>query len=105
MKRISQIALIFLPIQAISGFFGMNVKVPWQADGADSVVYFWILVLISGVVAATMYLSRSFFLRELNWGAQDAGKKPARPSCWERRRLRRQANETDTLPTLTPSRF
>lgn len=52
MKRFTQINLIFLPLQAIAGLWGMNVKVPWQ--DRDSTMYFWIL-LTSGPVINLLY--------------------------------------------------
>lgn len=33
MKRLSEVALLFLPLQAIAGLLGMNVKIPMQGIG------------------------------------------------------------------------
>jgi len=58
MNRIGEIALVFLPVQALAGFFGMNVKVPFQ--GYDSTVYFWSIVFLSALIAICVYIrSRS----------------------------------------------
>ena len=44
-EYISFITFLFLPIQAISGIFGMNVKVPFEDE--KSLVYFFSLVGIT----------------------------------------------------------
>lgn len=54
MNKLSLITLLFLPIQAVSGIFGMNVKVPWQNE--NTVRYFWILVLIGPIISILFFI-------------------------------------------------
>jgi LPXTG-motif cell wall-anchored protein len=59
MKRISEIALVFLPIQAIGGFMGMNCTVPFQTgEDQTSTAFFW--AIIGGCLFVGIFL---FFLR------------------------------------------
>jgi Mg2+ and Co2+ transporter CorA len=62
MKRISEVALIFLPVQAIGGFLGMNVMVPFQ--DLKSTVPFWCIVIMSLVIAITLYLLKKYVLNQ-----------------------------------------
>jgi Mg2+ and Co2+ transporter CorA len=59
MKCISEVALIFLPVQAIGGFLGMNVMVPYQEE--KSTVPFWCIVAMSLGIAALLYILRHYF--------------------------------------------
>jgi len=54
MNRVSEVALVFLPVQAIAGFFGMNVRVPFQ--GIESTWYFWGIVMFSVGIAIFVYI-------------------------------------------------
>ncbi|ORD94385.1 MNR2 [Enterospora canceri] len=51
---ITFITFLFLPIQAISGLFGMNVRVPFE--GEDSLKYFILLTLITPLFYLVLYL-------------------------------------------------
>jgi len=62
MKRISELALIFLPVQAIAGFFGMNVEVPFQTDKFPTQLYFWLIVGLCMLIGLSMYLLRTRIL-------------------------------------------
>lgn len=57
MNRISKITFFFLPIQCVSGLWGMNVTVPWKKE--ESLFYFWFLTL-SGPLLCFLY----FFITE-----------------------------------------
>lgn len=50
--KLTIVTFIFLPLQAVSGLWGMNVKVPFQ--NTDNVLYFWLLALI-GPFFSLMY--------------------------------------------------
>jgi len=67
MKRISEIALVFLPVQAIGGFFGMNVQVPYQMDIYPTEMYFWIIVGICLLTGLALYTLRNKILRSGLW--------------------------------------
>ena len=54
MNHVSEVALVFLPVQAIAGFFGMNVRVPFQ--GLDSSWAFWGIVMFSVTLAVFVYI-------------------------------------------------
>ncbi|OXA59346.1 Magnesium transporter ALR1 [Folsomia candida] len=58
MKRISEIAMIFLPVQAIAGFLGMNV--PFQEEG--STFPFWTIVMGSVIIAASLFIGKRIIL-------------------------------------------
>jgi len=62
MNRISKITFFFLPIQCVAGVWGMNVKVPWQHDTNDSLIYFWLLVLIGPTLCFVYF----FFSERIN---------------------------------------
>ncbi|OXA51968.1 Manganese resistance protein MNR2 [Folsomia candida] len=53
MKRISEVALLFLPLQALAGFLGMNVRVPFQQ--VDSTAPFWGIILSCSVLLVGLY--------------------------------------------------
>lgn len=63
MKRISEFALVFIPMQAISGFFGMNVTVPFQTETiSNSQIPFWVIVGCCLLLGVTMYFLRTRIL-------------------------------------------
>lgn len=42
--KLTVIGTIVLPMNIITGMWGMNVYVPWQVDNhGDNVIYFWII--------------------------------------------------------------
>lgn len=53
MKRLSEVALLFLPLQAIAGLLGMNVKIPLQ--GCDSTLPFWGILAASSALVIVFY--------------------------------------------------
>jgi len=53
MKRISEVALLFLPLQALAGILGMNVKIPLQ--DIDSTGPFWGILATSTVLVIGLY--------------------------------------------------
>lgn len=53
MKRLSEVALLFLPIQAIAGLLGMNVKIPLQV--VDSTLPFWGIIATSSALVIILY--------------------------------------------------
>lgn len=53
MKRISEVALLFLPLQAVAGLLGMNVKIPLQ--DMDSTGPFWAIMATSSVLVIVLY--------------------------------------------------
>lgn len=53
MKRLSEVALLFLPLQAIAGLLGMNVKIPLQ--GLDSTLPFWGIIAASSALVIVLY--------------------------------------------------
>ncbi|KAJ6649926.1 putative metal ion transporter C27B12.12c [Pseudolycoriella hygida] len=53
MKRLSEVALLFLPLQAIAGLLGMNVKIPLQ--GCDSTLPFWGIIAASSAMVIILY--------------------------------------------------
>lgn len=53
MKRLSEVALLFLPLQAIAGLLGMNVQIPMQ--GVDSTLPFWCIVATSSALVIVFY--------------------------------------------------
>lgn len=58
MKRLSEVALLFLPLQAIAGLLGMNVKIPLQYS--DSTLPFWCICAASSALVIILYrLNRS----------------------------------------------
>ena len=56
MNRVSEVALVFLPVQAIAGFFGMNVRVPFQGIETDTAWAFWGIVTFSVTLAIFVYI-------------------------------------------------
>ena len=63
MKRVSELALIFLPAQTIGGFFGMNVLVPFKGNEYPTLLYFWIIIGASALLSILLYLLRKQILR------------------------------------------
>lgn len=53
MKRLSEVALLFLPLQAIAGLLGMNVQIPFQ--NCDSTLPFWGIVATSSALVIILY--------------------------------------------------
>lgn len=53
MKRLSEVALLFLPLQAIAGLLGMNVKIPLQ--GCDTTLPFWGICAASSALVIILY--------------------------------------------------
>lgn len=53
MKRLSEVALLFLPLQAIAGLLGMNVKIPLQH--CDSTLPFWGICAASSALVIILY--------------------------------------------------
>lgn len=53
MKRISEVALLFLPLQAVAGFLGMNVRIPLQEW--DSTIPFWGIIATSSALVIVLY--------------------------------------------------
>lgn len=53
MKRLSEVALLFLPLQAIAGLLGMNLKIPLQHW--DSTLPFWGIIAASSVLVILLY--------------------------------------------------
>ncbi len=53
MKRLSEVALLFLPLQAIAGLLGMNVKIPYQ--NLDSTLPFWSIIAASSALVIVLY--------------------------------------------------
>ena len=62
MKVFASIATIFLPLQAVSGIFGMNMLVPWQ--GVDTLyAFFGVIAFMAGMSAfLIVYLRRKDFI-------------------------------------------
>lgn len=59
MKRFSVITFVFLPMQAVSGLWGMNCKVPF--DGRDeSSIYFWMLTIF-GLLIGLLHFTLADF--------------------------------------------
>lgn len=54
MKKFAVIATIFLPLQLISGMWGMNCKVPFQ--NSDSELPFWVMTGIMAVMVVGLWL-------------------------------------------------
>ncbi len=63
MKALSQVATIFLPLNTVTGAFGMNVQVPWQTGtpGNDNIWAFLAIVLsmVVWIIVATPFVYRS----------------------------------------------
>lgn len=53
MKRLSEVALLFLPLQAIAGLLGMNVKIPFQSY--DTTLPFWGICAASSALVIILY--------------------------------------------------
>lgn len=53
MKRLSEVALLFLPLQAIAGLLGMNVKIPMQY--CESTIPFWGICAASSALVIILY--------------------------------------------------
>lgn len=54
MKTFTLITLVFLPLQAVSGLWGMNVKVPGQST--ESLGWFWGLTLLGPVLSGIYFV-------------------------------------------------
>jgi len=54
--KLTVIGTIVLPMNIVTGMWGMNVLVPWQADFYDSLVPFW------GITAGLIVFGVSCFL-------------------------------------------
>ena len=66
MRVFASIATMFLPLQVISGIFGMNVPVPWQfTNEGDDLKQgaFWGIVGFMIIIALSFYIS----FRKRNW--------------------------------------
>lgn len=53
MKRVSEVALLFLPLQAIAGLLGMNVKIPLQE--LNTTIPFWCITAASSALVIILY--------------------------------------------------
>jgi Mg2+ and Co2+ transporter CorA len=65
MKGLTVITVIFIPFTVMSGFFGMNVKVPFAAadDESDSILPFFLIFIGCIFISVTLYLG----FRWLKW--------------------------------------
>jgi len=71
MKRMSEVALLFLPLQAVAAFLGMNVKVPYQELGTTTP--FWAIIGTSSVLVIVLY---KFSKGALQFGVAKSARKP-----------------------------
>jgi magnesium transporter len=71
MKRVTQATFIFLPLQAVAGLWGMNVRVPWR--DSESVWCFWVLAAI-GPLFNLLYWAY-YTAKSRRRGMSDAGPK------------------------------
>lgn len=63
MKRLSEVALLFLPLQAIAGLLGMNVKIPLQ--NCDSTLPFWGIIAASSALVIVLYRINVSFSKKM----------------------------------------
>ncbi|KAG0418944.1 putative metal ion transporter C17A12.14 [Dictyocoela roeselum] len=54
MHQLTIVTFIFLPVQAVAGLWGMNVKVPFQDE--NNLFWFWFLTLISPLLGCIYFV-------------------------------------------------
>jgi magnesium transporter len=58
MKVLTIVSTIFMPLTLVSGIYGMNVHLP-QFPGSDSVQFWWLFLIMVGVVSSMLAFFRS----------------------------------------------
>lgn len=63
MKALTVLTVCFLPFTVVSGFFGMNVRVPWQQDHVENLGPFFGIVGVCLMVSTIVI----FTFKRLKW--------------------------------------